>query len=108
MHLIGLEPTRPKPPDPKSGASTNFATSASCWLQRYVFCLKWPHALSVSRLRAGPCVTSPLGLASVALIIRAVSVAKNDVAIQVVFMLQGKVVAWHAVPWERLLHGIPA
>ena len=28
VRLIGLEPTRPKPPDPKSGASTNFATSA--------------------------------------------------------------------------------
>ena len=28
MRLIGLEPTRPKSPDPKSGASTNFATSA--------------------------------------------------------------------------------
>ena len=28
MRLIGLEPTRPEPPDPKSGASTNFATSA--------------------------------------------------------------------------------
>ena len=28
MRLIGLEPTRPKTPDPKSGASTNSATSA--------------------------------------------------------------------------------
>ena len=28
VRLIGLEPTRPEPPDPKSGASTNFATSA--------------------------------------------------------------------------------
>ena len=28
MRLIGLEPTRPKSPDPKSGASTNFATGA--------------------------------------------------------------------------------
>lgn len=28
VRLIGLEPTRRKPPDPKSGASTNFATSA--------------------------------------------------------------------------------
>ena len=28
VRLIGLEPTRPKSPDPKSGASTNFATSA--------------------------------------------------------------------------------
>ena len=25
---IGLEPTRPKAPEPKSGASTNFATPA--------------------------------------------------------------------------------
>ena len=28
MRLIGLEPTRRKTPDPKSGASTNFATGA--------------------------------------------------------------------------------
>ena len=28
VRLIGLEPTRPKSPDPKSGASTNFATGA--------------------------------------------------------------------------------
>lgn len=28
MRLIGLEPTRLATPDPKSGASTNFATSA--------------------------------------------------------------------------------
>ena len=28
VRLIGLEPTRRKTPDPKSGASTNFATSA--------------------------------------------------------------------------------
>ena len=28
VHLIGLEPTQPKLPDPKSGASTNSATSA--------------------------------------------------------------------------------
>ena len=30
VRLIGLEPTRPEPPDPKSGASTNSATSAFC------------------------------------------------------------------------------
>ena len=30
VRLIGLEPTRPATPDPKSGASTNFATSALC------------------------------------------------------------------------------
>ena len=28
VRLIGLEPTRPKSPDPKSGASANFATGA--------------------------------------------------------------------------------
>ena len=28
VRLIGLEPTRHEPPDPKSGASTNSATSA--------------------------------------------------------------------------------
>ena len=28
VRLIGLEPTRLATPDPKSGASTNFATSA--------------------------------------------------------------------------------
>ncbi len=28
VRLIGLEPTRRKTPDPKSGASTNFATGA--------------------------------------------------------------------------------
>ena len=31
VRLIGLEPTRPEPPDPKSGASTNSATSANPW-----------------------------------------------------------------------------
>ena len=31
VRLIGLEPTRPEPPDPKSGASTNSATSAYPW-----------------------------------------------------------------------------
>ena len=30
VHLIGLEPTQPKLPDPKSGASTNSATGAQC------------------------------------------------------------------------------
>ena len=30
VRLIGLEPTRLATPDPKSGASTNFATSAKC------------------------------------------------------------------------------
>ena len=40
VRLIGLEPTRPEPPDPKSGASTNSATSAYPWflktrVQRY-------------------------------------------------------------------------
>ena len=30
VRLIGLEPTRITTPDPKSGASTNFATSANC------------------------------------------------------------------------------
>ena len=29
VRLIGLEPTRRETPDPKSGASTNFATSAN-------------------------------------------------------------------------------
>ena len=28
VRLIGLEPTRRETPDPKSGASTNFATGA--------------------------------------------------------------------------------
>lgn len=30
VRLKGLEPSRPKTPDPKSGASTNSATSAFC------------------------------------------------------------------------------
>ena len=30
VRLIGLEPTRRETPDPKSGASTNFATGAKC------------------------------------------------------------------------------
>ena len=30
VRLIGLEPTRRETPDPKSGASTNSATSAKC------------------------------------------------------------------------------
>ena len=29
VRLIGLEPTQPELPDPKSGASTNFATGAN-------------------------------------------------------------------------------
>ena len=32
---IGLEPTRRETPDPKSGASTNFATGADFAVQRY-------------------------------------------------------------------------
>ncbi len=28
VRVIGLEPTRPEAPEPKSGASTNFATPA--------------------------------------------------------------------------------
>ena len=31
VRLIGLEPTRRKTPDPKSGASTNFATGADAF-----------------------------------------------------------------------------
>ena len=31
VRLIGLEPTQPELPDPKSGASTNFATGAGCF-----------------------------------------------------------------------------
>ena len=31
VRLIGLEPTRRETPDPKSGASTNFATGAKAW-----------------------------------------------------------------------------
>ena len=38
VRLIGLEPTRPKPLDPKSSASTNFATSAFVSAKiRYLF-----------------------------------------------------------------------
>ena len=29
VRVIGLEPTRPKAPEPKSGAPTNFATPAN-------------------------------------------------------------------------------
>ena len=36
MRLKGLEPSRLAAPDPKSGASTNFATSANV-VQRYEF-----------------------------------------------------------------------
>ena len=35
VRLIGLEPTRLSTPDPKSGASTNFATGA--WCKRSLF-----------------------------------------------------------------------
>ena len=31
VRVIGLEPTRRKTPDPKSGASTNFATRATVY-----------------------------------------------------------------------------
>ncbi len=34
MRMKGLEPSRPKTPEPKSGASTNSATSAN--LQRFL------------------------------------------------------------------------
>ena len=34
VRLIGLEPTRIATPDPKSGASTNFATSAIVFCKR--------------------------------------------------------------------------
>ena len=38
VRLIGLEPTRRETPDPKSGASTNFATGAR-WLYFFeIFC----------------------------------------------------------------------
>ena len=38
VRLIGLEPTRRKTPDPKSGASTNFATGAFCGCKgSYIF-----------------------------------------------------------------------
>ena len=34
VRLIGLEPTQPELPDPKSGASTNFATGAGIFVLR--------------------------------------------------------------------------
>ena len=37
VRLIGLEPTRRKTPDPKSGASTNFATGALCGCKDTLF-----------------------------------------------------------------------
>ena len=37
VRLTGLEPARRKTPDPKSGASTNFATSAVCGCKGSVF-----------------------------------------------------------------------
>ncbi len=41
VRLIGLEPTRPKPLDPKSSASTNFATSAFASAKiQYIFQLE--------------------------------------------------------------------
>ena len=33
VRIIGLEPTRLAAPDPKSGTSTNFAISATLWVQ---------------------------------------------------------------------------
>ena len=41
VRLIVLEPTRPKSPDPKSGASTNFATGAKA-VQRLWFYFNRP------------------------------------------------------------------
>ena len=35
VRLEGLEPPRVAPPEPKSGASTNFATAAQTVLVRY-------------------------------------------------------------------------
>ena len=40
VRLIGLEPTRLATPDPKSGASTNFATGAVFRLQKYCYLRK--------------------------------------------------------------------
>ncbi len=37
VRLTGLEPARRKTPDPKSGASTNFATSATCGAKVILF-----------------------------------------------------------------------
>ena len=41
MRLIGLEPTRRKTPDPKSGASTNFATGALCGCKDTLIYSNW-------------------------------------------------------------------
>ena len=35
VRVIGLEPTRPKAPEPKSGASTNFAIAANIGERQY-------------------------------------------------------------------------
>ena len=48
VRLIGLEPTRITTPDPKSGASTNFATSAKA-VQSYTLFFElqviWPQII---------------------------------------------------------------
>ena len=59
VRLIGLEPTRPKSPDPKSGASTNFATSAFAFAKvRHIFGLRRV-GLVFSCLEGGrkPCIS---------------------------------------------------
>lgn len=43
VRLIGLEPTRRKAPDPKSGVSTNFTTGAGLRPQRYIFFSDMPN-----------------------------------------------------------------
>lgn len=53
VRLIGLEPTRPKPPDPKSGASTNFATSAVCGAKLRLFRHAAYFAATIFRERRG-------------------------------------------------------
>ena len=40
VRLIGLEPTRLSTPDPKSGASTNFATGAGVFFRRLPLFIK--------------------------------------------------------------------
>ena len=52
VRLIGLEPTRRETPDPKSGASTNFATGAFLPLCHTHFCTRLVIMLVILRLQS--------------------------------------------------------
>ena len=60
VRLIGLEPTRRETPDPKSGASTNFATGADSGAKIQLFLLPAAFYLSFFQIPLSPSARSSL------------------------------------------------